>query len=125
EETRLESAVDVARERVEQIDRAHKHAQDRIREIDAYLNADKTLAAARAAWNDGAVKLRELRTRAAQVDEIARSLREEIDTLEDKRQRAIEEHGNAEISARLAGKAAPAGKALAAFDVELSSRRAA
>jgi chromosome segregation ATPase len=107
EEARLESDVHCASDRVEQIERGIKQAQQRIREIDQYLNAGKALDEARKAWKEGASKLIELRASAEKLDAFSASRRDQIADLEAKRDSALIQIGDAEVGDLLSGKPTP------------------
>lgn len=125
EEKAFQNAIDVANERVIALQNNQNRAVKRIGEIDAVLNADENLKKARSAWTKGAAELKGLNARAAQLDDIIVSLKDEIDTLLQKQKQDLDAYGDAELNARLAGKTLSPPKAIQGAEVDLSSRRTA
>ena len=122
-ETKLESAVEVARERVDGLERSQKQAADRAREVDSYLNAPENLAAARKAHAGAATELERLRRLEIQLDQIIASYRDEVAALTEKLHDATSRRADAEVEARIAGKSAAAAKPVASIETDLASRQ--
>jgi chromosome segregation ATPase len=120
----LEDAVFVARQQIDDLETAQKRATKRIAEIDGVLNAASNLQTARAAWSAVGEEVRGHRARAAQLDGAIATLGAEIATLERRREEDLAAAGEAELAARLAGKATPpVPKSLATIEIDLAARR--